>query len=78
MNYDVTVSSKKFVSSVNTANLNFPVNLADLNDVDSLDKQNNYVLIYDASIQKHRYIPASQILNLADGVDDDSLDYGSY
>jgi hypothetical protein len=78
MNYDVTVSTKKFVSSVSAVNLNFPINLGELKDVDSTDKENNYVLIYDASTQKHRYVPASKVLDLADGVDDDSLDYGTY
>ncbi len=78
MNYDITVSTRKFVSSVSTDNLNYPVKLSDLNDVDTTNIANNYVLIYDESSNTYKFVPPSQVLDLADGVDDDSLDYGSY
>jgi hypothetical protein len=80
MNYDVTVSSRKFVSCVSTDRIqyNYPVKLGDLTDVNDSNVQNNYVMIYDQSTQTYRFVPPSQVVDLADGVDDDALDYGTY
>lgn len=52
--------------------------LSELYDVNPADKQNNYVLMWDSATQKHIYVPPSEVLDRADGVNDDSLDYGIY
>lgn len=54
------------------------VSLSNLADVNPTDKTNNYLLMWDAASQKHIYVPPSEVLDRADGVDDDTLDYGSY
>lgn len=54
------------------------ISLSELSDVNPTDKQNNYLLMWDAATQKHVYVPPSEVLDRADGVNDDSLDYGSY
>lgn len=54
------------------------VSLSQLYDVNPVDKQNNYILMWDSATQKHVYVPPSEVLDRADGVDDGSLDYGIY
>ncbi len=49
-----------------------------LQDVDTTNKTNNSVLLYNASTGKYIHVDPSEILDRADGVDDGSLDYGSY
>lgn len=83
-NIDVTVKNYRIKKSADV-NTNFEITassseifLSNLNDVNPTDKSNNYVLMWDAATQKHVYVPPSEVLDRADGVNDDSLDYGSY
>jgi hypothetical protein len=52
--------------------------MSDLDDIDSQNRNNNYVLIWDAVLGKHVYVHPSEILDRADDTDDDALDYGTY
>jgi len=52
--------------------------LSGSNDVDTSNRNNNYVLIWNETLQKHEYVSPFEILDRADGTDDDSLDYGTY
>lgn len=53
-------------------------NLTELEDVDRTSKRDGYVLVWNATSQKHEYISLFEALDRADQVDDDSLDYGTY
>jgi len=82
-NSNIDVSTKKATTSsvdVDTG-LVVPVaatNLGGLEDVDSTNKTNNSVLLYNASTGKYIHVDPSEILDRADGVDDGSLNYGTY
>lgn len=94
MKYNVSVSSssnlnvevknyriKKSVdvdTSVDVTITGDQISIGQLSDVNPANKQNNYLLMWDAVTQKHIYVPPSEVLDRADGVNDDSLDYGSY
>ena len=54
------------------------LSVSELSDVDSSNKQNNYVLIWNSVTQKHEYVPTSEVLDRADGVDDGATSYGTY
>lgn len=54
------------------------LSVSELTDVDSSNKQDNYVLIWNATTQKHEYVPTSEVLDRADGVDDGTSSYGTY
>jgi hypothetical protein len=80
---NIDVSTKKATTSkvdVDTGLIvpEAPTSLGGLQDVDNTNKTNNSVLLYDASTGKYIHVDPSEILDRADGVNDDSLDYGSY
>lgn len=82
-NYNVTlprVDRKKLVDVDTTPpGADFgDVTLSTLGDVDNSNKQDNYVLIWNATTQKHEYVPTSEVLDRADGVNDDTNSYGTY
>lgn len=82
-NYNITfprVERKKLVD-VDTTPIGSDfgdLSLSALEDVDASNKQNNYVLIWNATTQKHEYVPTFEVLDRADGVDDDTTSYGTY
>jgi hypothetical protein len=86
MKYQVTLHNKsniqvgipKAEKRVIDVSKNNVESMSDLGDVNSQDRQNNYVLVWDTSLEKHVYISPSKILDLADNVDDDAIDYGTY
>jgi len=51
-------------------------NLAGQNDVDITARANRTFLMYDSVSLKYIHVPADQIVDLADGVDDDAYDGG--
>jgi hypothetical protein len=82
-NYNITfprVERKKLIDvDVTPTGQDFgDVNLSNLGDVDSSNKQNNYVLIWNADEQKHEYVSTFEIIDRADGVDDGTISYGTY
>lgn len=89
MKYQVTLNSnsniqvgiprtEKKIVDVATSSVEITGSLRDLEDIDSQNRNNNYVLVWDAVLEKHVYVPPSEILDRADDVDDDALDYGTY
>ena len=52
--------------------------LSELEDVNLLDRQNNYLLIWNASTARYDHVPASEILDRVDGTDDGVIDYGTF
>lgn len=88
MNYQVTVhnssnigvtipsaQTKKKIVDVDTSNSS---SISDSSDVNTTSRQNNSILIWNATTQKHEYISPSNLLDIADGVNDDAIDYGTY
>jgi len=54
-------------------------NLAQIaTDIDATARANNTVLIYNSATQTYIHVPASQIVDLADNVDNDSYDAGTF
>jgi len=53
-------------------------NLVDLNDVDITDLANRRVLIYDSTSSTFKFVDPSEIMDLADDISDDIIDYGSF
>ena len=54
-------------------------NLAQIaTDIDTTARANNTILIYNSATQTYIHVPASQIVDLADNVDDGSYDAGTF
>lgn len=47
-------------------------------DVDITSRANRTFLMYDAATQSYIHIDAAQIIDLADNIDDDSYDAGTF
>ncbi len=47
-------------------------------DIDVTSRANRTFLMYDAATQSYIHIDAAQIIDLADNVDDDSYDAGTF
>ena len=47
-------------------------------DVDIAGRANNTLLMYDAATGTYKHVDTAQIVDLADGVDDDSFDAGTF
>jgi len=47
-------------------------------DVDTTSRANNTLLMYDASTGTYKHVDTAQIVDLSDGVDDDSFDAGTF
>jgi hypothetical protein len=52
--------------------------LEGLDDVNIQNRSNNSVLMYNASTGKYDHVHPYEVLDRSDGVDDGSLDYGTY
>lgn len=76
--YNVKVITKQQVSSIDVDTSPSLENLAQINDVDVSELQNNYVMMYDAASQTFKFVHPSEVLDKADDINDNSLDYGSY
>ena len=78
--YNVTFprTERKKIVEVDSAPRTLEASLTDLDDIDATNRADNYVLIWNATTQKHEYVPAFEVVDRADGVNDDSIDYGTY
>ena len=76
--YDVKVTNKQQISSINVDTVATLSSLSQVQDVDVSNIANNYVMMYDATTNTYKFVHPSEVLDRADNVDDDSLDYGSY
>ena len=52
--------------------------VGDLTDIDGTDKANYTLLMYDSTTNKYIHVTPAEILDLADAVSDDVIDYGSF
>ena len=48
------------------------------NDIDTTNRANRTFLMYNSTTGKYEHIDAAQIVDLADSVDDDSYDAGTF
>lgn len=71
---DVFGQEKKRIVDVNET----PNTISGLTDVDTASQQDRYLLVWNESLKRHEYVPASQVTDLADDIQDDALDYGTY
>ena len=61
-----------------TTTLNTLQELEDVQDIDVTARANRTFIMYDTSSQKYLHVDAAQIVDLADSVDDDALDAGTF
>jgi len=52
--------------------------LSEVNDIDLTNRSNRTFLMYDSATQKYVHVNAAQVVDLADGIADDSLDGGLF
>jgi hypothetical protein len=71
---DLSGQEKKRIVDVNET----PNTITGLTDVDQTNQQDKYLLVWNAALNRHEYIPASQVTDLADDIRDDALYYGTY
>jgi hypothetical protein len=78
MNYQVSVSTGNLYDV--SVNVKKPpaTFLRQLDDVETETAQNNYVMVYNQATNTYKFISPGKILDLADGVEDGALDYGTY
>lgn len=76
--YDIKVTTKQPVSSVDVTGTAGIESLSQVGDVNSSNRQDNYFLMWDQATQKHIYVSPSEILDRSDGSSDGTLNYGSY
>ena len=61
-----------------TQTLNTLEKLEDVQDVDVTARANRTFIMYDSGSQKYLHVDAAQIVDLADSVDDDAFDAGTF
>ena len=70
------VSAVKVVASNQSAAVGTIENITNIGDVSMEGKSTNTFLMYNGT--EYIHVPASQVVDLADGTDDDSYDAGSF
>ena len=61
-----------------TTTLNTLQELENVQDIDITTRADNTFLMYDADTDKYLHVDAAQIVDLADSVDDDAFDAGTF
>ena len=71
---------KKVVASEKAATTTLATlqELVQVQDIDVTQRADNTFLMYDTSSQKYLHVDAAQIVDLADSVDDDAFDAGTF
>ena len=71
---------KKVVASEKAATqtLNTLEKLEDVQDVDVSARANRTLIMYDSASQKYLHVDPAQVVDLADSVDDDAYDAGTF
>ena len=71
---------KKVVASEKAATTTLATlqELEQLQDIDVTSRADNTFLMYDANTDKYLHVDAAQIVDLADSVDDDAFDAGTF
>jgi len=62
-------------SSAATLNLE---KLENVNDIDTTNRSNNTLIMWDSLTETYKHVDPAQILDLADNIDNESIDYGSF
>ena len=75
--HNVKVRTKQDIFSV-TVNTTPTIKFDQIQDVDVTNIQNNQVIMYDQVTQKYKFVNPSEILDRADDVDNNAIDFGSY
>lgn len=52
--------------------------LEKIGDVDITNRGNNTLIMYDSLTQTYKHVDPAQILDLADAIDNESIDYGTF
>ena len=71
---------KKVVASEKAATTTLATlqELEQVQDIDITNRADNTFLMYDSSTDKYLHVDAAQIVDLADSVDDDAFDAGTF
>jgi len=71
---------KKVVASEKAATTTLATlqELEQVQDIDVTTRADNTFLMYDADTEKYLHVDAAQIVDLADSVDDDAFDAGTF
>ena len=71
---------KKIVASEKAATTTLATlqELEQVQDIDVTQRADNTFLMYDTGSQKYLHVDAAQIVDLADSVDDDAFDAGTF
>ena len=71
---------KKVVASEKAATTTLATlqELEQVQDIDITQRADNTFLMYDTTSQKYLHVDAAQIVDLADSVDDDAFDAGTF
>jgi hypothetical protein len=71
---------KKVVASEKAATTTLATlqELEQVQDIDVTQRADNTFLMYDTTSQKYLHVDAAQIVDLADSVDDDAFDAGTF
>ena len=71
---------KKIVASEKAATTTLATlqELEQVQDIDVTQRADNTFLMYDTTSQKYLHVDAAQIVDLADSVDDDAFDAGTF
>ena len=71
---------KKVVASEKAATTTLATlqKLEQVQDIDVTQRADNTFLMYDTTSQKYLHVDAAQIVDLADSVDDDAFDAGTF
>jgi hypothetical protein len=77
--HDVKVRTKQdqHIFSV-TVNTTPTIKFDQIQDVDVSNIQNNQVIMYDQATQRYKFVNPSEVLDRADDVDNNAIDFGSY
>lgn len=52
--------------------------LENINDIDTNNRSNNTLIMWDSLTETYKHVDPAQILDLADSVDNESIDYGTF
>lgn len=74
----VRVGQQNAIKVVASNNIAANLTLGVINDVDITNRSNRTFLMYNSATQTYIHVPADQIVDLADNLDDDSYDAGSF
>lgn len=76
-NINVRVGQKQGIKVI-ASNRSSTSSISDLTDVDITAKANYSILMYDSTTNKYIHVTPAYIMDLADAVPNDVIDYGNF